>query len=96
MYQLSSGTIEPLPFSLLTRHEKMIGSGDVQEELPSLPILLYIANEASFSPDSVGVIEGTVRAFPKIIVSIAVLDRTLFTDNRIATVALSATRMKEE
>ncbi|KYQ52251.1 hypothetical protein ALC60_08866 [Trachymyrmex zeteki] len=38
----------------------MIGSGDVQEELPSLPILLYIANEASFSPDSVGVIEGTI------------------------------------
>ncbi|KYN13404.1 hypothetical protein ALC57_14417 [Trachymyrmex cornetzi] len=37
----------------------MIGSGGVQEELPSLPILLYIANEASFSPDSVGVIEDT-------------------------------------
>ncbi|KYN36222.1 hypothetical protein ALC56_09182 [Trachymyrmex septentrionalis] len=37
----------------------MIGSGGVQEELPWLPILLYIANEASFSPDFVGVIEDT-------------------------------------
>ncbi|KYM78774.1 hypothetical protein ALC53_10828 [Atta colombica] len=35
----------------------MIGFGGVQEELPSLPILLYIANEASFSLNSVGVIE---------------------------------------
>ena len=79
MYQLSSGTIEPLSFSLLSRHEKMIGFGGVQEELPSLPILLYIANEASFSLDSVGVIEDMVlRAFPKIILSIAVLSRTLF------------------
>jgi len=57
----------------------MIGFEGVQEELPSLPILLYIANEASFSLDSVGVIEDMVRTFPKIIVSIAVLNRTLFT-----------------
>lgn len=59
--------------------------------LPSLPILVYFTNGAisgaSFRPDSDGVIEGTARAFPKIIVSIAELDRTLFTSDQIATVA---------